>query len=253
MLAAYPTDRGFRCPTRDRNRETSRGMSRGGRILQGMQKTINANESRFQRRVYRVVEIEKLGISQSTTYRRARADGPWTRLAPGVVLVAPGPPTVHDRIQAALLRAGPGAVITGLVAAHLHGITTSSDDVEVHVLIPHGRKIQSYTGTRFERTIRLPEPTYVNGVPTAPPVRAVMDGARTFRTWAFTQRLLHDAIHKEARCKLNDLITELDLGSRRGTAVPRAILRSFQGGTTPLRGLAAGSARPANTAQRTAA
>lgn len=221
--------------------------------MRDMKKTINALESHFQRRVYRVAEIEKLGISQSTAYRRARADGPWTRLAPGVVLVAPGPPTVHDRIQAALLRAGPGAMVTGLVAAHLHRITTSPDDVEVHVLIPHGRKIQSYTGTRFERTTRIPKPVHVNGIPTAPPVRAVMDGARTFRSWAFTQRLLHDAIHKETCCKLKDLIVEMELGSRRGTAVPRAILRAFQGGPTPLRGPAISQVRPASTVQRTAA
>ncbi|MER7009966.1 hypothetical protein ABT324_00860 [Saccharopolyspora sp. NPDC000359] len=218
-----------------------------------MQKTINTSESRFQRRVYRAREIEQLGISQSTTYRRARADGPWTRLAPGVVLVAPGPPTVHDRIQAALLRAGPGAVVTGLVAAHLHGITTTSDDVEVHVLIPHGRKIQGYPGTKFERTTRLPKPVYVNGVPTAPPVRAVMDGARTFRTWAFTQQLLRNAIQQERCCKLNDLITEMELGSRRGTAVPRAILRTLQNGPTPLHGLPRRSTRPAEEVQRSAA
>ncbi|KAA5832783.1 hypothetical protein ABT337_12505 [Saccharopolyspora hirsuta] len=218
-----------------------------------MQKTINASESYFQRRVYRVRDIERLGISQSTTYRRARADGPWTRLAPGVVLVAPGPPTVHDRIQAALLRAGPGAMVTGLVAAHLHGITTTPDDVEVHVLIPHSRKIQSYPGTRFERTTRLPKPSYVNGIPTAPPVRAVMDGARTFRTWAFTQQLLHSAIREERCCKLNDLIIEMELGSRRGTAVPRAILRTFQNGPAPLHDLPRRTARPAEEVQRTAA
>ncbi|MFB9565596.1 hypothetical protein [Saccharopolyspora hordei] len=218
-----------------------------------MQKTIHALESRFQRRVYRVRDIEKLGISQSTTYRRARADGPWTRLAPGVVLVAPGPPTLHDRIQAALLRAGPGAVVTGLVAAHLHGIAAPPDEVEVHVLIPHSRKVQSYAGTRFERTTRLPRPVYVNGVPTAPPVRAVMDGARTFRTWAFTQRLLRDAIRKAAECTLIALITEMEAGSRRGTAVPRAILRTFRNGTPPLHDRPARPPRPATEASRAAA
>ncbi|QIZ34453.1 hypothetical protein [Saccharopolyspora sp. ASAGF58] len=104
------------------------------------------------RRVLRVVELENLGISQSTSYRQARPGGPWTRLAPGVLLIAPGPPTIRDRINAALLRAGPGAMITGLHAARLLGLRTPPEEADIHVLIPHRRKVQSYPGTKFERT-----------------------------------------------------------------------------------------------------
>ncbi|WP_223839967.1 hypothetical protein [Saccharopolyspora pogona] len=205
------------------------------------------------RRVLRVVELENLGISQSTSYRQARPGGPWTRLAPGVLLIAPGPPTIKDRINAALLRAGPGAMITGLHAARLLGLRTPPEEADIHVLIPHRRKVQSYPGTNFERTTRLPKPIHVNGIPLAPPVRAVMDGARTWQTWTVTESLLFEAIQQENLCRFEDLVAEMELGSRRGTAVPRAILRTFKDSPTPFRGVQSRSAPPAALRERNAA
>ncbi|RRO12667.1 hypothetical protein EIL87_23475 [Saccharopolyspora rhizosphaerae] len=180
------------------------------------------------RRVYRVVELANLGISQSKAYRWARADGPWSRLAPGIVLVAPGPATVRDRIDAALLRAGPGAVLTGLHAARMHGLKSPPASADIHVLIPHRQKIQSYAGTRFERTTRLPKPVFIDGIPVAPPVRAVMDGARTFLSAVLTRRILFEAIREENLCRFEELLREMESGSRRGTALPRATLRAYR-------------------------
>ncbi|SFS39264.1 hypothetical protein [Saccharopolyspora flava] len=202
-----------------------------------MQKSIAAKEAarNLQRRVYRVAELPRFGISQSTAYRWARADGPWTRLAPGIVLVAPGPATVRDRIDAALLRAGPGAMVTGLQAARLHGLKSPPQSADVHILIPHGQKIQSYAGTRFERTTRLPKPVLIDGIPVAPPVRAVMDGARTFLTAALTKQLLFEAVQRENLCDFEELVTEMDRGSRRGTALPRATLRAYRFDLDPPR------------------
>lgn len=209
------------------------------RIVLRMQKTTAAKAATlsFRRRVYRVSELTKLGISQSTAYRWARADGPWTRLAPGIVLVAPGPATVRDRIDAALLRAGPHAMLTGLHAARLHGLKSPPESADIHVLIPHRQKVQSYAGTRFERTTRLPKPVFIDGIPVAPPVRAVMDGARTFMSAALTQQILFEAIKAENLCRFEELVTEMEHGSRRGTAVPRATLRAYKSGLEPPRDL----------------
>ena len=216
------------------------------RIVLGMQKTIAAKAAalNFPRPVYRVSELAKLGISQSKAYRWARADGPWTRLAPGIVLVAPGPVTVRDRIDAALLRAGPDAMLTGLHAARMHGLKSPPESADIHVLIPHRQKIQSYAGTRFERTIRLPKPVYIDGIPVAPPVRAVMDGARTFLSAALTRQLLLEAIRAESLCRFEELVAEMETGSRRGTALPRATLRSCASGTAPPQDLLRVAPRP---------
>lgn len=194
-----------------------------------MRTTVPLTETGFapSQRVFKVAQLEELGVPQSVAYRRARAGGPWTRLAPGVVLVAPGPATVEDLIAAALLLAGPESVVTGLHAARLHGMRTPPADAVVHVLIPHGRKVQNQPGMRFERTTRLPIPQTINGIPVAPLARAVIDAARTWQSRQFTKDLLVEAIQQGRKCHPRILAEEMALGSRRGTALPREILREI--------------------------
>lgn len=189
----------------------------------------------LDRRAFRVRELERMGISQSTTYRRARADGPWSRLAPGIVLAAPGPPTTEDLIEAALLRAGSDAVLTGMHAARRHGLRTPPRDEPVHVLIPHHRKIQSQPHMRFERTTRLPVPVEIDEVPTAPLTRATVDAVRTWKSRALTEEIITEAVQHRQRCHPHDLVAEMELGSRRGTGLPREVLRAF---TVDLRSVA---------------
>ncbi|MEU6133111.1 hypothetical protein ABZ805_28360 [Saccharopolyspora sp. NPDC047091] len=179
------------------------------------------------RRVFHVSELEKLGVSQSTSYRRGRVDGPWTRLLPGIVLVMPGPPTTDDLITAALLRAGPSAMVTGMHAARMHGLDTPDETAPVHVLIPHGKKIQSSDLVRFERTTRPPPPIIIDGIPVAPAARAVMDAARTWQSRRSTEALLVEAIQRAPGCSPRALSEEMERGSRRGTGLPREILRAM--------------------------
>lgn len=181
----------------------------------------------LMRRVFHVSELEQLGVSQSSSYRRSRADGPWTRLAPGIVLTSSDPPTTDDLIYAALLHAGPNAVITGIHAARLHGIATPDVDAAVHVLIPHSRRLQSYPSIKIERTTRMPEAQVKQGIPVAAPARAVLDAARTWQTRDTTENLLINATQHNAQCHPEQLSKELDLGSRRGTGLPREILREM--------------------------
>ena len=197
--------------------------------IRGMETTsiVDSSSPGGPRRVFHVRELEKLGISQSTSYRRARADGPWCRLAPGIVLIAPGPATTEDFIHAALLRAGPNAMVTGMHGVRLHGLKTPPSDSPVHVLIPHSRKLQSHPSIRFERTTRLPQPVLKDGIPTAPLARAVMDAARTWQTRALTEEVLIEATQRGQRCHPQQLFEEMERGSRRGTGLPREVLRAM--------------------------
>ncbi len=185
------------------------------------------------RRVFRATELEKLGVSQSTSYRRCRSGGPWQRLAPGIILTSSDPPTTDDLLHAALLHAGPQAVITGMHGARLHGMTTAPADAAVHVLIPHTKRLQSHPSIVIERTIRLPQAINKNGIPTAPLVRSAMDAARTWQTRVRTEEILIEAIQK-GHCHPQALRYEMDHGSRRGTGLPREILRDL---TTDLRSI----------------
>jgi len=71
------------------------------------------------------------------TAHEAVRRGRWQRLLPGVYLTSAAPPSLRQRCHAALLHAGPEAVITGRAGCELRGIATpADDDPEVCVVVP---------------------------------------------------------------------------------------------------------------------
>jgi hypothetical protein len=175
------------------------------------------------------------GIPERTTYHRCLDGGPWTRLLPGVVLLSTGKPTTDQRVRAALLLAGDQAVVTGLEACRRHGLrrgpvgqrSERSDDV--HLLVPHGRQVRSVGFAHIERTLRNIEPVIKAGVPLAPVVRACTDAARRLTAAGEIAELLSDAVQRRL-CTVAELASDLDAGSRRGTAMPRLVLRELAEG-----------------------
>ncbi|QGK71215.1 hypothetical protein GIY23_18315 [Allosaccharopolyspora coralli] len=87
----------------------------------------------------------------------------------------------------------------------------------------------------IERTTRMPQPEDRDGVPCAPPDRAVTDAARTWQTRELTEKLLVEATQLRSRCHPSALAIEMERGSRRGTGLPREILREL---TVDLRSVA---------------
>lgn len=126
-------------------------------------------------------------------------------------------------------------MLTGMHAARKHGLRTPPSDEPIHVLIPHHRKIQSQSHMQFERTTRLPVPVEIDGTATAPLTRATMDAVRTWKSRALTEDIIVEAVQHRRRCHPHDLVAEMELGSRRGTGLPREVLRSF---TVDLRSMA---------------
>ncbi|AGM09567.1 hypothetical protein AORI_6985 [Amycolatopsis keratiniphila] len=78
----------------------------------------------------------------------------------------------------------------------------------------------------IERTIAMPERRVLEGVPLAAPARAVLDGVRRIRDLDPVRALLIEAI-ETGLCTVDELSAELESGSRRGTALPRAVLREL--------------------------
>ncbi len=112
------------------------------------------------------------GISSSTVSRRCRPGGPWRKLLPGIVLMSSAPPTRRQLVDAAILYAGAGALVTGLEATARHGLTKVPTGDAVHVLVPIDRRRLSREFVVIERTARLPDAVVRNGLPLAPVVRA---------------------------------------------------------------------------------
>lgn len=174
----------------------------------------------------KVSTLVELGVDSRTAYRRCLPHGPWQRLLPGVVLLQSSPPSTDQLVAASLLYAGRNTVLTGLEACRRHGLRLPSDD-DVHLLVPHERKIRSCEYLTIERTRRMPPASVRDGVPLASLVRATLDAARRIRASEPVAKLLIEAIQR-GRCSPAAFAHELECGTSRGTAIPRRLLAEVE-------------------------
>jgi hypothetical protein len=172
----------------------------------------------------KVATLAKLGVPQRTAYRRCGPGGPWRRPLPGVVLLGNLAPTRRQLVEAALLYAGPEAVVTGLEACRRHGLRDVTDDHQVHLLVPHEHRAISSNYVVVERTRRMPDRVVRDGVVLASLARSVLDACRRFRSHDPARALITEAVQRH-RLAPGSLVHELEVGSKRGTAVPRAVLK----------------------------
>lgn len=177
--------------------------------------------------VIRAVTLEQLGVPQTVTYRQCQPGGRWTHLLPGIVLLAKARPTARQRVEAALLHADSVGVVTGFEAARRYGLRNVPNDPRVHLLIPSEHHIRSAGFVIIERTKYLPAPQMVDDVPLAPPARAVLDGVRRIRELDPVRALLIETT-QSGLVTQEELSSELESGSSRGTALPRAVLRELR-------------------------
>ncbi|MEJ2868619.1 hypothetical protein WCD74_12680 [Actinomycetospora sp. OC33-EN08] len=177
-----------------------------------------------------VHELMKLGIPEGTIYRRCRPGGPWTLMAPATVRLGTGTPTRRELVRAALIYAGARAVLTGLDAARAHRLRRGELPDAVHVLIPFEMRVHAVPRVRIERTRRLPTPPRVrDGLPVAPIERCLLDVARTMTDESDVAAILSEPVQR--RLVLPEaLVEELDAGCRKGSSVPRTVLRAVSAG-----------------------
>ena len=173
--------------------------------------------------------LAALGVRPTVAYRRCAAGGPWQRPLPGVVLLGNAEPSRRQLVEAALLYAGPGALLTGLEACRIHGLKQVPAQPGVHLLTPADRKVHGSDYVTIERTTRLPEAVHRDGLPLAPLARAVLDACRRLKEHDPVGALIADAVQR-GRLRPSWLLHELELGSKRGTAVARAVLKDVVGG-----------------------
>ncbi|MBW4720579.1 hypothetical protein [Saccharothrix obliqua] len=174
--------------------------------------------------VIRTAELRAAGVPRYEIDLRCRPGGPWQRVLPGVLLLAAGPPTRAQRVRAALAYAGPGAVLTGVDALRALGFSDLPPPGRIHLLQPAAHRKSGVGAVFLERTTRLPNPVLKDGLPLAPPIRAALDAARHSHPPHQT-RILTAAV--AAGYPARALLRELDAGSSRGTAAPRAALRAL--------------------------
>ncbi len=167
-------------------------------------------------------------MSSRVIYRRCLPGGPWRRLLPGVILLHNNDPTPDQLVHAALLYAGESAIVTAEEACLRYGLRlpTPESPRQIHLLVPHRKKLNSSEFVTIERTRHLPAPWLRAGVPLAPLVRATTDLVRRTRDSETVSRVLIEAIQR-GRCSPQALAEELDRGTKRGTAIPRRLLAEW--------------------------
>lgn len=180
--------------------------------------------------VIKVRTLVAAGVPESTAYARCRPGGPWQLLLPATVLLSNGCPTPQQMVVAGLVYAGPDAVVTGIEAARRHGVRRGPlPEGRLHVLVPHGQQPACARHVTVERTHRMPTAVVRDGVPLAPVARAVIDGARRLSSPRETTELLADAVQR-GLCTISQLEHEIAAAQRRGTAIPRSVLRDVSEG-----------------------
>ncbi|WP_225832140.1 hypothetical protein [Streptomyces sp. NK08204] len=188
--------------------------------------------SEVHHRVLTAAQLRSHGVTTAELHEQCRPGGPWQQLLPGVVLLHPGPPTSEERLHGALLYAAresaPGvpaqpsadephrpvyadAVITGLAALTLHGFSStpplpSLDRIDV--LVPRLRRLRSAGYVRVLRTLALPTPRPVTGLPVAPVPRALADAVAELTDAEAVRRLLTDAV-RGGHCEPTAVVREL--------------------------------------------
>ncbi len=184
---------------------------------------------RARERVVTHAQLLEMGMALSTICARIRRTGAWQRLHPGVVLAHSGTPTRRERLLGALAYAGAGAMLTGVCALRVYGVTALPSDRQIHVLIPHASRRQARRGLTVERTRRLPTPRERDRLLLAPPARCVIDACRELDRLDDVRELVSQAV-QTGLCGVDELVLALAQAARQRSALPRAVLAEVGAG-----------------------
>jgi hypothetical protein len=177
-----------------------------------------------------VRDLLALGVPSSTiAFRCRKVGGSWWRPLLGLVALARGSLTLRQRLVAALLVAGDGALVTGLAACQLYGLDRVPEHEEVHVLLEHGTRHRSEGFLLVERTTRMPTARVLGGIRCAALPRALLDGARRLTRIDDVRALLCEAVQRRL-VTVTALRAEIEAGSCRGAALVRTVIVELEDG-----------------------
>lgn len=100
------------------------------------------------------VQALAAGMSRHAVYARLDS-GRWQRLHTGVYAAYSGRPTRESMMWAAVLGAGPGAVLCHRSAAELYGLADTGQSPVIHVMVPRGRTVAPMRGVVIHYSQRV--------------------------------------------------------------------------------------------------
>src|SRR5260370_28384985 len=142
---------------------------RGDRGDMGRGLSNDLGERRARQAGVRTVK-EAIGCLGEPAVRWRLASGRWRRVCRGVIVTQSGPLSEEQRLWVPLLAAGEGAVLAGLTAAKLAGLT-GFDDQRIYLLIPSPRRARkARPGGAVHRSM-VPRPAGCQRARLPPPPR----------------------------------------------------------------------------------
>jgi very-short-patch-repair endonuclease len=117
-----------------------------------------------------------------TTINSLLRSGRWRPLQRGVYATFSGEPSRDAELWAAVLRAGPHAVLSHQTAAELDELTSTSSAV-IHVTVPRNKHVDPIRGVRLHRSERLAEARHPSRTPPRTRIEeTVLDLTQTAKT-----------------------------------------------------------------------
>jgi hypothetical protein len=178
--------------------------------------------------------LQARGISPSTARNEIQRRR-WQRLARGVILTRPDPPTRADWVMAGL-SAARGGVVSGWDALRCYGLAMRDPQPEsVLILSTRGgcrdvgqAHIRRVTGPVSSRRVSVDDDS-LPLVRIAVPARAIADAAPFYRREDSVRALVAAAV-QGGHCTPDELSSMLDTGARRGSAILRRSLEDVRDG-----------------------
>jgi len=167
-----------------------------------------------------VDDVVAAGVHRRTVRRRITSHR-WSEPLPKVVCRTTGGLDGEQRLTAALLYAGEGAVLSCASSGTFWGQGPAPS--QIHVTVMHGRHVRSTDEVRVHQTIRPVRPRLVAEWLVMPPARSAIDSALELRDLDAVRALLGRAVQSR-RCSAVDLGDELDLAPKHGSLLPRLAL-----------------------------
>jgi hypothetical protein len=157
----------------------------------------------------------------------------WRQLLPGVVLLSPELPTLHQRHVAALLYAGQRSWLSGPTAATLHGFLREEHQVAVHVLVPPTAKPRTVQWLTVRRTSLVNERLVERGpLRLSCRPRAVVDAAALMPEADARALVIH--VVRRRLVRLDDLAHWIEVRQTSGRRRLRAALAEAAAGAWSL-------------------
>jgi hypothetical protein len=177
-------------------------------------------------------QLRSVGLSDGAIDYRCGPNGRWQTVLPGVVAAFTGEPSEHQRFTAAVLWAGPDALLGAGTAALLHGLRylPAAAIARVHVLMPHQIRRSSTGFVSVRRAHTMPAGWTRDGLLVVPPARAVIDACRGITNLRDVRALIAESVQR-GRTTVDHLHAELREGASAGSRLARVALSEVSAGT----------------------